>query len=279
MPILVTGATGNAGRAVLDAALARGLPVRAALRDAAADLPAAAERVRFDLTRSATWDPALEGARGVFLVIPPGLGAGPLLAFLARARLRGAGPFVYLSVQGAESSRVVPHRKVEDALRAGPADWTILRPGFFAQNLGGPYRRDIREDGRLYLPAGEARVAFLDVRDAGEVAALAFADPDAHRGRACTLTGAEAPTFHEVARVLTEETGRPVRYEPATLAGYLRHLRRRGTPWTQALVYARLHLGLRWGEGNRPTLDLPRLLGRPPRTIRDYVRDHRALWT
>ncbi len=278
MPILVTGATGNTGRAVIDAALARGLPIRAAVRDLSADLPAAVERVRFDFGDRSTWGGALDGVRGVFLLIPPGLGAKPLLPFIPHARGRGAGPLVYLSVQGAETSRFVPHRQVEDALTGGPKDWTILRPGFFAQNLGGPYRQDIREDSRLYLPAGRARVAFLDVRDLGEVAAEVFAEPAAHAGSAYALTGAEAVTFRDVARILTEELGRPIRYERASAIGYLRHLRGRGTPWPQALIYLRLHLGLRWGEGNRPTQALPRLLGHPPRTMRDYVRDHRELW-
>ncbi len=282
MAVLVTGSTGNAGSAVVAAGLARGLAVRAAVRHVSSfQVAGGAEPVRFDFADAATWDAALSGASGVFLLMPPGLGRlrDTILPFIERVRDRGASPIVYMSVQGAEDSRVLPHRTIETALMDGPKDWTILRPGFFAQNIGGPYRDDIREDSRIILPAGRARVAFLDVRDLGEVAADILAQPDRHLGQAYTLTGQEAPDFAEVAQVLSEEVGRPVRYEPASVPAYLRHLRTgRGLSWPQALLYARLHVGLRWGEGNRPTPDLPRLLGRPPRTVRDYVHDHRDLW-
>ena len=59
------------------------------------------------------------------------------------------------------------------------AGHTLLRPGFFAQNLQDAYRRDIREEPRLHVPAGRGRVAFVDLRDPGEVAAMALIDPAA----------------------------------------------------------------------------------------------------
>jgi uncharacterized protein YbjT (DUF2867 family) len=282
MTVLVTGATGNAGSGVVDACLARGLAVRAAVRGARPEgLPAGVEVVPFDFAEPSTWDAALEGVSGIFLLMPPGLGnlQGTILPFIARARDRGAVPLIYMSVQGAETSRVLPHRTIEKALIAGPRDWTILRPGFFAQNLGGPYRRDILEESRILLPSGRAHVAFIDIRDLGDVAAGIFAHPGPHLGQGYALTGQESPTFDDVARILTEELGREIRYEPASVTRYIHHLRKdRGLGWGQALLYTRLHVGLRWGEGDRPTPDLPRLLGRAPRTMRDYVRDHRALW-
>jgi uncharacterized protein YbjT (DUF2867 family) len=283
MTVLVTAATGNAGSGVVAACLACGVSVRAAVRGGRREgVPDGAEVVGFDFADPSTWDAAVDAARGVFLLMPPGLGnlKGTILPFIARAREKAAGPLVYMSVQGAEQSRVLPHRTIEKALIAGPADWTILRPGFFAQNLGGPYRDDIREDGRILLPSGEARVAFIDIRDLGDVAAQIFVDPTRHLGQAYALTGQESPSFHDVARTLSEELRRPIRYEPVSVPRYIRHLlRRRGLGWGQALLYTRLHVGLRWGEGDRPTPDLARLLGRAPRTVRDYVRDHRELWS
>ena len=74
MPVLVTGATGNAGRAVLDALLARGLPARAAVRNPRGRFPDGVDAARFDFGEPETWAAALDGAKGVFLVLPPGLG-------------------------------------------------------------------------------------------------------------------------------------------------------------------------------------------------------------
>ena len=106
---------------------------------------------------------------------------------------------VFSSVAGADTNRVVPHHRVETHLRDHAPSWTILRPGFFAQNLADAYRRDIVEDDRIYLPAGNGRVAFIDTRDIGDVAGAVFADPAPHRGKGYTLTGPRAVTFDEVA--------------------------------------------------------------------------------
>jgi len=167
---------------------------------------------------------------------------------------------------------------VERHLAEGAGDWTLLRPGFFAQNLGDAYRRDLAEDDRLYLPAGRGRVAFVDVRDVAEVAARAFAEPAAHAGKAWTLTGPAALGFDEAARLLTAVLGRSIRYQPASVAGYALHLRRRGLPWGQVAVQSVLHVGLRAGQAERVDPTLPRLLGRPARTLAEYVRDHAGLW-
>ncbi|MEU4366758.1 SDR family oxidoreductase [Micromonospora chersina] len=281
-PVLVTGATGNVGGAVARSLHAAGTPVRVAGTDMAAlrwqfpDVPAA----RLDLRDPSTFDAALRGASGLFLLRPPQIArVGPTLnALVDAAARRGVGHVVFASVTGADRNRLVPHHRVETHLLAAGLPYTILRPGFFAQNLADAYGRDIREDDRIYLPAGRGRVAFVDTRDLGDVAATVFADPVAHGGAAYTLTGPQAFDFDEVAALLTEVLGRPVRYQAAGVAGYLRHLRRRRTPLTQALVQAVLHTGLRRGQAERVDPTLPRLLGRPPRTLRQYVQDHRERW-
>ncbi len=201
------------------------------------------------------------------------------MPFLDRAWTRGVEHIVFLSVAGADTNRWVPHHAVEQHLMNSERSWTLLRPGFFAQNLQDAYRRDIVEDDRLHVPAGRARVAFVDVADVAEVAASAFADPAAHRGRSHLLTGGEALTFDEVANVLTQHLGRSIRYEAASLPGYARHLRRdRGLPWAQIAVQTVLHVGLRLGQGETIDPTLQTLLGRRPRTVNEYVRDHAVLW-
>jgi hypothetical protein len=81
-----------------------------------------------------------------------------------------------------------------------------------------------------------------------------------------------------VASVLSAVLERPIRYVPASIPGYLLHLRRRGLPLAQAAVQAVLHVGLRFGQAEAVDPTLERLLGRPGRTLADYVRDHAALW-
>jgi uncharacterized protein YbjT (DUF2867 family) len=181
-------------------------------------------------------------------------------------------------VAGAGTNVLVPHHAVEAHLAGGPRDWTILRPGFFAQNLADAYRRDIVEDGRLYVPAGRGRVAFVDVGDVAEVAATALLDPEAHAGAAYTLTGPVAASFDEAGMYLTEALGRTIRYDRASVAGYALHLARRGMPVAQILVQTILHVGLAFGQAEAVDPTLPRLLGRAATSLRDYVMAHARQW-
>lgn len=281
MTILVTGATGNVGIEVVRAARARGLVVRAAVLDEARarqSLGHELDVVRLDYRDRSTFACA-DGADALFLMRPPAISdvRSTLLPFIEEARRRGVRHVVFLSVAGAERNPLVPHHAVERHLQRG-AGWTILRPGFFAQNFGDAYRRDIVDDDRIYIPAGRGRVAFIDVRDVAEVAVAALADPAAHDGRAYTLTGSEAVELATAAAQLSELLGRVIRYQPASILGYARHLRHRGMPWAQVGVQTVLHVGLRVGQAARVDPTLERLLARRARSLVDYFRDHRALW-
>ena len=242
--VLVTGATGNIGSEVLAALAARGIPARAASRDPSA----IAGSVAFDLEDGSTWDAALEGADRLFLVRPPAISdvGETLIPFVVRARELGVGHVVFLSVAGAGSNRFVPHRAVEDHLRATSEHFTNLRPGFFAQNLQDAYRLDIVEDDRIYVPAGRSQVNWIDGRDIAEAAAVVFSDPDAHRAADYTLAGPGAVPWSEVTGALEDAIGRPIRYEPASVLGYALHLRRRGLPRGAIAVQTALHFLLRF---------------------------------
>ena len=281
-PTLVVGAGGNVGGAVVRSLLGQGVPVRAAGTDPVrlAALHPGAATVRLDLTDPATFGPALAGADALFLIRPPAIAkVGPTLnALLDAAAAQSLRHVVFSSVTGAATNRVLPHHRVETHLRASGLPWTILRPGFFAQNLADAYRADIVHGSRILLPSGRGRAAFIDVRDVGDVVARVLADPAAHRGAGYVLTGPEALDFDQVAAALSKELGRAVRYEPTSVLRYLRHVHAQGHPWIQAAVQTVLHVGLRRGQAQTVDPTLERLLGRPGRTLATYVHDHRDLW-
>ncbi len=280
--VLVTGATGNVGREVVRALQTRNIRARAAERDptrARAMFGEEVEAVPLDFRDRTTFSCA-DGADALFLLRPPAIADvdATLLPFIDEARRLGVRHVVFLSVAGAEKNRLVPHHAVERHLMK-TTGWTILRPGFFAQNFGDAYRQDIVDDARVYVPAGRGRAAFIDVRDVAEVASLAFASPAEHDGNAYTLTGPEAIDFTTAASLLSEGLGRTIRYVPASIVGYIRHLRARRMPWAQVAVQTVLHAGLRLGQAKRVDPTLQRLLGRKPRTLREYVQDHLAVWS
>lgn len=281
MKILVTGATGNVGRPTVRALLDRGHTVRAVVRGRERDeLPAGVERAVLDFHDPSGWDAALTGCDGLFLLRPPPIAdvTTTLNPFASRARALGVSRVVFLSVAGAGAVRFIPHRKVEDHLRTlNGLRWTFLRAGFFLQNLSTAYRDDIARHGRIYVPAGRGLVAWVDAGDLGEAAAIAF-DQGAGVGEAWPLTGSESLTFSDVAAVLSEVLGRDVRYEPASLYGYARHLRGLGLPWAQIVVQTVLHTAIRAGREGVVDPTLARVLGRPPTTLRAFAAASRDAW-
>lgn len=274
---------GNVGREVVRALAARGLGVRAADRHpqrVRAAFGSIAEPTALDFHDPTTFAAALQGCEGLFLLRPPAISnvKATLNRLVDVADDRGVRHIVFLSVAGASRNVLVPHHAVEAHLMNARCGWTILRPGFFAQNLGDAYRADILVDHRIFVPAGSGRAAFVDVRDVAEVAARVFLAPSQHDHEAYTLTGPAAVSFAEAAALLSEVLGVTIRYEPATLMGYMRHLRARGLPFGQVLVQTVLHLGLRFGQAARIDATLERLLERPSHSLRDYVRAHADTW-
>lgn len=218
--IFVTGAAGNVGQEVVRALLARRATVVAAdhkTERVSALFGGTVVTSRLDFNDRATWASAFHGAEHMFLMRPPAIAdvENNLNPFIDFARSKGVDHVVFLSVAGAGQNKLVPHRKVEDHLRARGDHHTNLRPGFFAQNLQSAYRTDIVEDDRIYVPAGRKPVNWVDVRDIAEVAAL---------------------------------------------------------------VQTILHFLLRFGQGGTVDPTLERLLGRPGRSVQQYIADHAALW-
>jgi uncharacterized protein YbjT (DUF2867 family) len=281
-PILVTGAAGNVGAAVVEHLARLSVPVRAAdlHPESITDTASHVETVRLDLTDPATFPPVLADVRRVFLIRPPAIArVGPTVnAFIDVAAAGGVEHIVFSSVAGADTNRIVPHHRIETHLAGSGITSTMLRPGFFAQNLATAYRTDIRDHDRIYLPAGDGKVAFIDTRDLGQLAATILADPAEHAGQGYTLTGPRAVTFTEVAALLTDTLGREITYEPASVPGYLRRLCSHKLPVPQRLVQTILHTGLRRGDAEQVDPALAHLLGRPPRDIADYITDHVDLW-
>lgn len=261
-PIFVTGELGNVGREVVSALLAKWVRVIAADHQIARVSAAFGDRViakNFDFHHRESWASALAGAEHMFLLRPPAIAdvKNTLNPFIDFARENGVDHVVFPSVAGSGRNRVVPHRKVEDHLRALGDHHTNLRPGFFAQNLQSAYLRDIVENDRIYVPAGRKPINWIDVRDIAEVAALVLMSPGAHRGQSYTLAGPRPVSWEEVTDALSTALGRVIRYEPASILGYIRHLSRRGLPPGAVLIQTLLHTLLRFGQGATvdPTLE------------------------
>jgi len=221
--ILVTGATGKQGGAVLRHLREKGFTVRALTRDPASEKARSlvghgTEVVRGDLNDPGSLTRALDGVDGVYCVQPASKdevqqGNG-LIDAIKRTRVSHV---VYSSVAGAERKSGIPFfetkYQIEEHLRGTGLHNTILRPAFFMENWLA--MRDGIENGVLSLPLKpETRLQLIAVDDIGGFAALAFEKPKHWDGRAVELAGDEL-SMTELAQAFTRMSGREVRYEPA----------------------------------------------------------------
>jgi uncharacterized protein YbjT (DUF2867 family) len=276
-PILVTGASGNVGSPLAAALVAGGHHVRAAGLSER-NLPAGTEFARFDFLDETSFAPSLRDVRRVFLMRPPQLSdAKQFQPFITAMEQAGVEQVTFLSLLGAEHNRVVPHRAIEDLLKASSLGWTLLRCGFFMQNLSTTHRDEIRDQGEIIVPAGNGRTSFIDARDIGEVGARTLSEPG-HVGQAYPLTGDEALDYDEVAAQLTLALGRPILYRAPSLLRFVRHSRKLGRDRAFILVMAGIYTTTRLGMADTITDDARRLLGRAPRSLRTFIDDHRAVW-
>ena len=104
----------------------------------------------------------------MFLLRPPQL-TDDFGDFIARAGRGGWRHIVFLSVQGAENNRFIPHHKTEQLLICSGLAYTLLRPAYFMQNFTTTLRADLVERHRIFLPAGRARFTLIDVDDISRV--------------------------------------------------------------------------------------------------------------
>ena len=282
-PVLVTGAPGNVGTPLVLELLRLGARVRVAARDvtaARATLGDALEVVPFDFERPDTFGPALAGVEEMFLLRPTQIADvdGVIVPALRSAKAAGVRHVVFLSIQGADKNRLVPHRKIEDRLRASGLAWTFVRAAYFMQNLSTTHAAEIRELDEIWIPAGRSsRTAHVDARDVAAIAARALIE-DGHAGRAYTPTGPAALTYDEIAGMLTRELGRPIRNADPGPLRYWRRMRRRGMPRAMVAVTLGIYTAARLGLAAGLTDDVERVTGRPPIPMKRFLHDTRDAW-
>lgn len=281
-PVLVTGAPGNVGTPLVRELIGLGASVRIGARDvdgARSVFDPEVEVVRFDFTDPATFS-TFDGVERMFLLRPPAIAdvAGVIGPALDAARARGVRHVVFLSIQGAERNRLVPHRKIEDHLRRSSLAWTFIRASYFMQNLSTTHARDIRLRDEIYLPAGRgSRTAHIDARDVAAVAARALID-GSMEGLACSPTGPAALTYDECVTILSEVLHRQITYADPAPWHYWRRMHRQGMPTGMIAVTLGIYTAARFGLAAGLTDDVERIVGRPPIDFATFAADHASAW-
>ncbi|WP_433784680.1 NAD(P)H-binding protein [Actinomycetospora sp. CA-101289] len=288
MRLLVLGATGRLGPHVVRALLADGQQTRTLSRAperARTVLPAGADLVTTDITDDAdtTLDRELEAADAALLLTPHGPDMAAVQnAVIDRAVKAGtrvvkvSGTSAGIGPTGPDACR--QHHESEQYLADSGLAWSVIRPNGFMQTLIAAMARTTREKGIIANPLGSAGISLVDCADVGRAAAAVLTDP-ATDGRHWVLTGPSAPTYAEIAATIRAETGADPTLVEVTPEQAGQAARAGGATEWEAHHLAEMLAMFRTGASEYVTDDVAELTGTAPRSVTDFVRDHRDLFT
>ena len=283
--IIVTGASGQLGRAIVEKLVER-VPadqVGASVRDPekANDLAALGVRVRRgDFADPESLPDAFEGATQVLIVSSnaSAYGGDPLAQHrtaIEAARAAGARRIVYTSHMAASSASAFPpmlaHAATEIMLGQSGLAWTALRNGFYASS-GFQFMGDALKTGVLEVPT-DGKVSWTAHADLAEAAAILLAGEGQYEGPTPPLTGAQALDLADLAGIASEGQAQPVRRSPVSDEDFRAKMAARGLPVHVVNIMLGFYVASRQGEFAAVDPTLARLLGRSPITMRELIAE------
>ena len=285
--ILITGATGNVGTEVIKALqnINNQLDIYAGVRnlnESRCKLSTYKVKITaFDFTNSKTYNTAMNECEILFLLRPPQISKVEkyFRPIIEGCKENGVKHIVFLSVQGVEKSKLIPHYKIEKLIIDSKIPYTFLRPAYFMQNFNTTLHNDLVKKNRIYLPAGKAKFTLIDVRDIGAVAATVLTNISQHINKTYELTCKEKLTFLEMAKILTDNLGKDIQYVSPTLIRFFLTKRTEKTPIMFILVMIMLHYLPRFQQEPKITNWVAKIINREPITFEQFVKDNKKQLT
>ncbi|BCA86865.1 NAD(P)-dependent oxidoreductase [Enterococcus saigonensis] len=284
--ILVTGASGNVGKYVAEYVLKNEQQVTVAgvhtkvLQDMFGEDPNA-RIVHFDFTDSKTYAEALQDVETVFIMRPPHLGnPADLYPFIDALKDSGHIKLVsFLSLIGIEHNPVPPHYKIEKYIEKSNVPYCHIRPSFFMQNISGVHAFEIKHFNNIVVPVKKALTSFIDAEDIGEITAKVLCEPEKHQNNAYSITGGQAIDYYEVAMILSEILGRKIQYSnPSPRLAKEYWLTIRGLDKEYATVMEMLYMMTRLGTAKKVTTTFHDVMGKNPRTFKEFAHKNIKAW-
>jgi uncharacterized protein YbjT (DUF2867 family) len=277
--ILVTGASGKLGSAVVEALVDRGINVRAAARQTQKIKWTELVRpVYFDYEDQGLYKAALDGVSGIFLIAPPLDVQAPakLIPFIDKAKEMGVRHVVFNSALKADLNEQNPLRIIEQHLLKSGLDCIILRPNFFMENFSIGWAAQMIANGQIRLAAGDARTSFISVVDIARVAAVCLLEK--RSGAQYNLTGLEALSYGLAAQIISDACGRTVTYNPISETEMIQGAREMGVPESAIQFMVQLFAMTRKGLMAEITNSVLELTGKAPILFKEFARKNADLW-
>ena len=285
--VLITGATGNVGSEILKSLmlLKSDLLINAGVRNGVEAIQKfnndKIKIIRFDFTDIDSYKPALTGCDTLFLLRPPQISDvnqffKPLID---TADLCSVKHIIFLSVQGVEKSRLIPHYKIEKLIVESKIPYTFLRPAYFMQNFTTTWRNDIVNNKRIFIPAGNAKFTLVDVADIGKVAAKIITETQNHENKKYELTCNEKLTFKEIAEKISETLNTSIKYESPSLLKFFLVKRKEKMPTMLIFVIIMLHYFPRFQKEPEISDWIKRITNQEPKTFDEFIIKNKNILT
>jgi uncharacterized protein YbjT (DUF2867 family) len=289
MKILVTGASGNIGFELIRSLSKIGKSVEIIAGDIdtnrARKILGEFENLTYrhvDFSQPNTFEEALKGVDILFLLRPPQLADVEkyFRPFLNKAKEIGIQRVMFLSVQGVENQKFIPHHKLEKLILELKFDYIFLRPAYFMQNLTTTLLYDIRHNSRIFIPSGKLKLNWVDAADIGKVGAHLLVSFDTFKNRSFEVTGNEFKGFDEIAQLLSDDQKREVKYSSPNLFAFYREKKKQGIARPMIFVMIMLHFLPRFKKNEaRLTTVVKDITGSEPGSLKDFIKREHAKFT
>lgn len=282
--VLITGATGNVGYELLQKL--KGID-NVNIYAAGRDISKAKEiiddvkinYVKLDFKNVSTYTKALKEIDTVFLMRPPAISKVKkyIYPFLVKMKEANIKQIVFLSLQGGDKNILVPHYRIERYIENLDLPYTFLRPSFFMQNLSTTHLKEIKEDNEIFIPAGQGKTNFIDVRDIAEVAKKVILE-EGHLEIGYELTGPDNLDYIQIAEIMSDILGKKIEYKNPSIFQFYKRKRNEGYSIMHIIVMIGLYSVTKFGLAAKKTDELKQLLDRDPISFEQFVKDHKEVW-
>lgn len=273
--VLVVGGSGLVGSKIIENLKREGHQVRATTSKNSSNVNGV-EQIKANLFTGEGLAEAFNGIERAFILSPGGYADqyGVFSRLITEAKRNKLQKVVMMTAMGVDAAPESPMRRAEVELENSGLAYNIIRPNWFMQNFHTFWAHGIKTQNKILLPAGTAKVSFIDTRDISDVASKLLFD-DSRNNQALVLTGPEAIDHSQAAKSISEFTGKQVSYVEIQPQEFKAGLLGAGLKEDYVDFMLIIIGALKAGYSAPVTDNVEKILGRKPRDFQSYARDYR----
>ncbi|MGB0975811.1 MAG: NmrA family NAD(P)-binding protein [Prolixibacteraceae bacterium] len=279
--ILITGSTGFFGRHLLS--YIQEIPsndknIIAGVRrekEAKKDQLISQYQIRpFDFFNTQTFEDALEGITKLVLVRPPALKNTKryILPLIEVAKRKNIKHIIFLSVTNTEKSKMIPHLSVEKYIIESGIPYTIIRSGFFMQNISRLNKKEILKRQTITMTAGSGKANFTDIRDVVEMTYSAL-DQEKFINKHLEVTGSKSYNFYEIAEMISTHMKKKITYTKPSAIKFIREKVKEKFSIQLIIQMSAVCNRIKLGKSDFISTDFAQYMGKEPRAIETYIKE------